>query len=562
MSTKSTTSASAAPPSQAAESPRHLIGFALARVIVPLWVLIGAVFKLIERNPKLLPGPVRDVSISIAEFAGVPDVQFGTFLDQTLRFLIASEFALVAVMFFVPKLARTAAILTLSLFVLVLIGVLAAGGDDCGCFGAGGPPPWMMLLIDSLLLVGVILFPAGLRSIPRGAASIALALGAAVLGVAVAYGVPAKTISVDPTIADGTTSGNTTPPVDPVEPRNGTASATNATPPKSTGWPAAPAPETTYFVKFESWIGTPLASQPLALQITRPLPADIDLGAWFVVFYRGDCDHCHELLEMHLSSPDRAPRTIAVRVPDTDPASDMPMPSDEFKLHGLPLNSNYVFTTPVMLTVVDGVVTALATDPGDEAMMKKALEAAATAAPVAETSGTAPASEKVPSTDSPTAPPAAPPAAPPSAPAAAATWPAPPAPEQTYYTDFKNWKGARLDAQPLARQITPTPPNLNVGRWHVLFYRADCDHCHALMEQYLVGDLEPRVVAVRVPDTDPAGDLPMPLVNAVMRGLPQNANYVIQTPILLTVVDGVIVGVALDSENPEEVMGCLDAVSP
>jgi len=521
---------------QPTESPRHLIGFALARIIVPLWILAGAVFKLAERNPKLLPGPVRDVSISIAEFAGVPEAQFGAFLDHTLRFLIASEFVLVAVMFFVPKLARPAAILTLSIFVLVLIGVLSAGGDNCGCFGSGGPPPWAILVIDSLLLLGVLCCPAGLRSIPRGAASLALALGAAVLGVAVAYGVPAKRITVSPDLANDTSAPETL-----TTPEGARSSTPAVTLPKAGTWPAAPTPDTTYFVKFESWIGARLSAQPLALQITRPLPADIDLGAWFVLFYRGDCEHCHELLEQYLSTPERATRTLAVRVPDTDPASDMPMPSDEFKLHGLPLASNYVFTTPVMLTVVDGVVVALATDPRDEAMMKQALDAAVT-------SGASAARGAV------VAPPT-----PVTAPAPAATWPAPPAPEQTYYTDFKNWKGTRLDAQPLARQITPAPPNLNAGRWHILLYRADCDHCHALMEQFLVGDLEPRVVAVRVPDSDPASDLPMPLVNAVMRGLPQNANYVIQTPILLTVVDGVIVGVALDSENVEEVTACLIA---
>ena len=126
-----------APPANAAATSdasdlRGKIGFLLVRVIVPLWVLAGALFKLWERNPKLLPGPVRDVSRSIATWFGVGENGFGEFLDHTLRFLIGTELLLVLVMLFAPRLARAAAIFILSIFVLVLIGVLLQGGDKCG----------------------------------------------------------------------------------------------------------------------------------------------------------------------------------------------------------------------------------------------------------------------------------------------------------------------------------------------------------------------------------------------------------------------------------------------
>lgn len=521
-------------PAESASNLRGTIGFLLVRGIVPLWVLSGALFKLWERNPKLLPKPVLDVSRSMSGWFGVPEGEFGTFLDHTLRFLIGTELLLVAVMFFAPKLARLAAIFTLSVFVLVLIGVLRLGADKCGCFGAGGPPPWAMLLVDAVLLLGVIVCKPAASLFSRGARTALVGGVGAVLAYAVAWAVPNPVITVLPA-----------PPLPPAATTQGTIDGTgdgiasSAAAGSASAWPAAPTPKTTYITQFDGWLNKPLREQDLALQIARPLPDGIDSGAWFVVFYRGDCEHCHELLEHYLSK-EHAPRTIAVRVPDTDAANDQPMPSDQFTLRTLPQGANYVFTTPVMLTVVDGVVKAMATDPKDERAMKTALDAAQGRA---------------------VSPPPAVPVAAASTPGvpAAAPWPAAPPVETTYAPTFESWTGKRLDSQGLALQMTPAVPQLNSGRWHVLFYRADCDHCHELMQNHLVGDLEPRVIAVRVPDTDPAQDLDMPLTRAVLAGLPLGANYVFTTPILLTVQDGVVVGLATDPEDEAQVTGALEA---
>ncbi|MFO0875368.1 MAG: hypothetical protein U0575_15555 [Phycisphaerales bacterium] len=235
---------------------------------------------------------------------------------------------------------------------------------------------------------------------------------------------------------------------------------------------------------------------------------------------------------------DRADRTLVVRRarhPILERSAARPGSST-----GTPFPPAPSSSTPVLLAVVDGVVAGLATDPDDEAAMKAAL--AAGAAP----SGAA------------AAPPSAAAAATPPT-AAAAPWPGAPSVQPTYAPDFETWKGRRLDGQNLALQILPAVVDLNRGRWHVLFYRADCDHCHDLMANYLVGEREPRVVAVRVPDTDPAQDLEMPLTNAVLRGLPLGVNYVFTTPVLLTVVDGVVVGLSTDPENDAEVRAALDA---
>ena len=534
---------------------RGTIGLILVRLVVPLWVLAGAIFKLWERNPKLLPEPVRDATVRVAGWLGVPGDNLGAFLDSSLRFLIGTELVLVLIMLLVPKLARAAAIFTLSVFVVVLIGVLWKGGDNCGCFGSGGPPPWAMLLIDSVLLLGVILCKPAKR--PSTGALFAAAAVGGLAAFGLAFGVPNKSMSSSPA------------PIGPSEAVKGGASDAGPTDvaasgtaqaPASSAWPPPPAPKTTYFFRsLDEWVGKPLRDIDIAQVINRPLPDGIDQGPWHVVFYRGDCPHCHELLEDHMVS--RAARTIAVKVPEETAGAELPLPNAPFRLHTLPAGPNYVFTTPLLLAVVDGRVAAVCGDSTDEAAVKATLAAAdgASAAPPQAPASPPPAT--------PTSPAQAPPPSvvPATAPAAGG-WPAAPAPETTYFPQWPDWSGKRLDAQPLSRQIVPVGSSagfdlgrLNAGRWHILFYRADCDHCHELMEIYLQGQLEKQVVAIRVPDTDPANDLDMPLTQSVMCSLPEGPNYVFSTPILLTVVDGKIVGLATDSENEEEVKACLDA---
>lgn len=535
-------------------SLRGTIGLILVRLVVPLWVLVGALFKLWERNPKLLPEPVRDATVHVAGLLGVPADNLGAFLDSSLRFLIGTELVLVLIMLLVPRLARAAAIFTLSVFVLVLIAVLWKGGDSCGCFGSGGPPPWAMLLIDSALLLGVILCKPSTRP-SRGALFAAAAVGG-LAAFGLAFGVPNKAMPMSVPQDDRPSAGGTP---DPSDPSTGPGPAPPAA--TATAWPAPPAPKTTYFFRsLDEWIGKPLREIDVAQIISRPLPEGIDQGPWHVVFYRGDCPHCHELLEDHMVS--RASRTIAVKVPEETAGAELPLPDAPFRLHTLPAGPNYVFTTPLLVAVVDGRVAAVCGDSTNEAALKAALAAAD--APAGQTTPAAPASSVAPPATAPA--PTAGTAAGKAAGTTAARWPAAPTPESTYFPQWDEWKGKRLDAQPLARQMVPMAQSagfdlgrLNQGRWHVLLYRADCDHCHELMEVYLQGPLEKQVVAIRVPDTDPANDLAMPLTESVMCVLPEGPNYVFSTPILLTVVDGTIVGLSTDSENEEEVKACLDA---
>src|SRR5262245_58353641 len=186
-------------------------GALLCRVVIPLWVLTGAVFKLIERDPKLLPKPIIDLVVGIGSAMGLDDRGLGVFLEQSLRFLIGTELLLVALMFFVPRLARPVAIFTLSVFVLVLLvllggevsrtGISALWKGSCGCFGKAGPPPIAVLAIDSLLLAGAVVLPnrAAGRGVSGGLVT-AIGMGVAgILGFAIAFAVPAKGMVAPPT---------------------------------------------------------------------------------------------------------------------------------------------------------------------------------------------------------------------------------------------------------------------------------------------------------------------------------------------------------------------------
>ncbi len=104
----------------------------MSRVIVPGWVLTGAVFKLVEASPLTLP---PKTILLLADRAGID-------LYILLAVLVGLEIMAVAAMFMVPRYARPVGILMLSVFCLVLIGEMVQGNiTSCGCFGAKSPPP-------------------------------------------------------------------------------------------------------------------------------------------------------------------------------------------------------------------------------------------------------------------------------------------------------------------------------------------------------------------------------------------------------------------------------------
>ncbi len=137
--------------------------------------------------------------------------------------------------------------------------------------------------------------------------------------------------------------------------------------------------------------------------------------------------------------------------------------------------------------------------------------------------------------------------------------PAPPV-EPFYFDKFENWVGKPFAGQPLAQQLVrPVPPGIDQGRWHVVLYRADCDVCHELLENYFSGELETPVLAVEIPDTDPVAALEMPCVDCTLAKFPKGPSYVITTPVLLTMVDGTVVCACEDVGDEAKLAECLDA---
>jgi len=524
----------------------------LTRFIVPVWLLAGAIFKLIERNPKLLPAPVRTtvdlLNDAIAPALGMNLVQFLLF---SMRSMIAVELVLVGVMFFVPKLARTAAIMILSLFCVILLAEIwgitqsrdfakkgiAALLEPCGCFGVWSPPSIMTFAIDATMLLGVILCRPGLkgRTVPGWPISGIAGVASLVVGTGLAFGMPDRTLPASPSPANNNSPvaapiDDKTPPATP--PVTGAPSAQAATP-----WPAAPAKlDRTYYIVEKKALGQRLDSLPLALQINRPLPEKINSGRWHLVFYRKDCDHCFEVMNKHFSGKLATP-TLAIEIPDSK-GKTYPMPCKECEQHTLPKGPDYVVGAPLLMTVIDGVIVGISKDvdkPG-------AIEAVLSAEPGGAAVDGALIMPKVAvPTPGATATPAA---------AASKPFPAMPATIEAYYApEFEKWKGKRFDEQPIAALLArPLPFDPNVGTVCVVYYRADCDHCQDLFADHFSRGNPCPTIAVSIPDTDPSAALDMPCAECKVNVLPQGPIYVIQTPVLVLLKDGVVQGVLIGEE--------------
>lgn len=350
-------SESATPP----QSAGPMIGSFLARVVVPIWVLLGATFKLADGIPNKLPKTLLD-------FGRDNIHKIGLDLDIYLASFIAVELVLVGIMFFVPKLARAAAIFILSCFCAVLVLDLLNGNfTDCGCFGnTVTMPPWLMLIIDGGLLVGLIVLPT--RASASGArtpkwswpATIAWCLiGLTTVGVLTQQRRMEK-MGPDPEenreqIAknDGeqTTedNGGETPPTPVVE--NGT---TEEAPPQH----VHRRPPGDYFyipgradsLKGQWFFETDIAS------FVPEWPDGMNEGKWYVIFYGPTCDHCQEVFQKHFAQGPPV-NTVIVAIPEENgmPRSGvLSMPCPNCTKLELPSGLTWVFGTPVVFALEDG----------------------------------------------------------------------------------------------------------------------------------------------------------------------------------------------------------------
>ena len=531
------TEAHASTPSPTSLSPLQKAALVMLHLGTAGWIGYGAFVKASEFNPLLLPPPIM---AAIRWFVGVTSVDATMFLEWSLRAIIGAE-VFIALAILGTRWARQIAIATLSFFCLILlIAMVQAGLKDglkealagsCGCFGKAGLPASVMFLVDGILLVSAVaLVPKGAV---RGRMHVAIP---AVLGAIAIFATPKPTV-------DAGGGNEPTPPV--VVADNPSAI--------SGPWPAAPSKyEANYFPKWAEWIGKPFRAQKLALAIERPMPDDIERGDWLVVFSRADCDHCQALYREHFAAK-RAERVLKVSIPDTTGAP-LGMPCEGCELRqvfrvraGQPGTSpNYLVQTPVVLRLKDGVVTDVCPDVDKLDVLARVLgDKPAGAASTGTTASPAPVAPD-PAVSTPAAAPAK-------------SWPGLPAKLEPFYiAEFAGAVGKPIAENPFARLITGAiPQDFLKGRWIMLFYREDCEHCHELLGTYFTGKLPVRTVAVAIPDADPNNILDNPCDECVKLSMAKGPNYVIGTPVIVAINDGVIECVVENAEDIAAVEACL-----
>lgn len=297
----------------------------LARVAIPLWLLTGAVLKLIDGSPSNLPASV------VTWLGGL-----GVDLMFVLRLSIAVELVVVGVMVLLPPLARLVGIASLGAFLPVLVGDVLLGATSCGCFGAVEIHPGITLVVDLGFLLGLIFLGRGVRMLALTSTlktSRVVAVGLwSMVSVLAAFG-----------FAGGARTEGVSVTDDPVDGRSMVA----ATLPTD-GY---------YFPQYEAWLGRPFREIEIASWV-RGLPEDLDTGPQYIIFYRKDCEHCHELLELYFSGALPQP-TTAIAVPERIgfPTENLqPFSCSECRVAELPAGIDWFMKTPVLVRLADGVV--------------------------------------------------------------------------------------------------------------------------------------------------------------------------------------------------------------
>ncbi|MEE9265914.1 MAG: MauE/DoxX family redox-associated membrane protein [Gammaproteobacteria bacterium] len=294
-------------------------------------MLTGAMFKLLETSPRLLP----------SKTILAPADDLGINLYWLLATLIAAEFLAIAVMVLVARLARAMAIFVLSVFCLILIGEMAQGNiTSCGCFGSNSPPPWAILMIDGGLLVGVLfLKPLAKSTVHPARWPVPAAIVLMLIGFATSFAV---------VIPAGRAPDQIDVPQPPPDDNAGVNPDTKALP----GY---------WFANdLDAWIGQPWREIELFAFMPR-WPSKMDSGTRYVVFYRRTCEHCQEMFENDLTDPLLGAKVTAIEVPEEKnllrPDHAWFMPKTDCELMELPLGCDWIIQTPLALRIENGIVT-------------------------------------------------------------------------------------------------------------------------------------------------------------------------------------------------------------
>ena len=290
------------------EPRRHRIADLVVR-LGGLWVLSGALFKLLLGTPGDLPSIVRELPLE---------------LGLTYKLVISGELIIAILALVVPRLAWPAVAALMALFCALLVKLWAAGDANCGCFGSSiSFPPSAMLLIDAALLVAILAQRPwkGWRFARWRPAGVAAAL--------------ALLLAATPWILDREVSA-----------APGGAGEVVAAPARLAGYGV---------LDVESWVGAPLPQTELArwIDLAR-LPDD---GVW--VFYRNACEHCADHLFELTAMDDGSRPIVLLRIVEAGDNEEnrivdlLPEGEHVFMVE-LPETVDWVITTPAELELESG----------------------------------------------------------------------------------------------------------------------------------------------------------------------------------------------------------------
>lgn len=270
--------------------------------VVGLWILAGATLKLIWGNETQLPRIVLQLPLE-------PELTF--------RLAVAAEICIGLLALLRPRWSWLLVIALLVLFDVALVTQILEGQESCGCFGTKFPvSPWVMLAIDSVLLLLVLLsrpWAAPGSDATGGIIAVVVVVGAALL----------------PWALDREVAG-----------------------PQEAETALLPAEVR---LRVDTWEGKALAETGLAPWVD--LEALPDSGLW--ILYRDSCPVCAALFEYLGPMEDGRRELVLVRMPDEAgaPTKEVHVRPEGPWVHAVTLAPvDWIFTAPGAIWVEDGRV--------------------------------------------------------------------------------------------------------------------------------------------------------------------------------------------------------------
>lgn len=281
----------------------------LALWIAAAWVAAGALFKLFAGSPNDLPPLIQEFPLLRPAW--------------TFRLAIGVELSAVILALARPRIGWACLALLFAFFDLVLLQMMRAGEQSCGCFGSSVPiQPWQMMAIDTVLLAGLLITRTW-RAFPKRALRplLLLPLFALVIGAPWFMFEEAR-----------------------VPPQGGSSEDPGG------DW---------YLFQPASWEGEMIHDTDLARFFDPPGSVDLIPPPAHVIVYRLSCEHCEQHFIELMANPITDRQLVLVRVPEPGNPSDVvsavkPPALLDVDLRELP--RGYGITTPVTFDVDENFI--------------------------------------------------------------------------------------------------------------------------------------------------------------------------------------------------------------